>query len=286
MATSCISVSTFSMNDILIRSLTGALFVAVVLGSLWLGSWISFAVMGLIGVVGLHEFYTLKKNPMHGPTRWLSMALGALIFTVYVLMYFDVLDLFFIPHISLLPLLIIFIVEIYRNKDFPLENTSLSFFGWVYILMPLYLLAFLANHAFLYALAPLVLTWTNDTFAYLGGRFFGKKSLFPRISPKKTWEGTIIGVSCSTLAGWFIADYSGSATLFWIISAVLVATASILGDLFESLFKRSLNIKDSGKLLPGHGGILDRFDATLFAVPLFYMLLTTAQHWGWIALSW
>lgn len=274
------------MNDILIRSLTGAVFVAVVLGSIWLGSWISFAVMGLIGVVGLHEFYTLKKNPMFGPTRWLSIFLGAIIYVVYVFMYFDIFDLFFIPHISLLPLLTIFIVEIYRNKELPLENTSLSFFGWVYILMPLYLLAFLANQSFLYALAPLVLTWTNDTFAYLGGRFFGKKSLFPRISPKKTWEGTIIGVVFSALAGLIIAMNTGSATLFWIVSAILVAIASILGDLFESLFKRSLNIKDSGKLLPGHGGILDRFDATLFAVPLFYMLLTTAEHWGWIDLTW
>lgn len=286
MVTLCTSDSTFKMNDILLRSLTGAVFVSVVLGSLWFGSWISFAVMGLIGAVGLHEFYTLKKNPMYGPTRWLSIFLGIAAYTIYTLMYFEYLDYFFIPHIALFPLLTIFIVEIYRNKAQPLENTSLSFFGWIYILMPLFLLAFLANHSFLYALAPLALTWTNDTFAYLGGRFLGKKSLFPRISPKKTWEGTVIGVFFSAITGFLIATYTGSATLFWMTSAILVAIASILGDLFESLFKRSLNIKDSGKLLPGHGGILDRFDATLFAVPLFYMLLTTAEHLGWISVEW
>jgi phosphatidate cytidylyltransferase len=274
------------MKDILLRSATGAVFVAVVLGSLWSGGWLSFAVMGFIGAIGLHEFYTLKKNPMFGPTRWLSIVLGMTAYFIYTAMYFELLDPFFIPHVALLPLLTIFIVEIYRNKAQPLENTSLSFFGWVYILMPLYLLAFLANHAFLYALAPLLLIWTNDSFAYLGGRFLGKKSLFPRISPKKTWEGTIIGVLFTVVVGLIISLNTGSATLFWMISAILVAIASILGDLFESLFKRSLNIKDSGKLLPGHGGILDRFDATLFAVPLFYILLTTAQHWGWINIEW
>lgn len=274
------------MNDILVRSLTGVVFVAIVLGALWFGTWVSFVVMGLIGTIGLHEFYTLKKSPMYGPTRWLSIVLGVFGYAIYTLMYFDKLDLFFIPHVALLPLLTIFIVEIYRNKAQPLENTSLSFFGWIYIMMPLYLLAFLANHSFLYALAPLVLTWTNDTFAYLGGRYLGKKSLFDRISPKKTWEGTIIGVCFSAVAGFVISNYTGSSMLFWMVSAILVAIASILGDLFESLFKRSLNIKDSGKLLPGHGGILDRFDATLFAVPLFFMLLTTAEHLGWINIEW
>jgi phosphatidate cytidylyltransferase len=274
------------MNDTLLRSLTGIVFVSVVLGSLWIGSWVSFGVMGLIGAIGLHEFYTLKKNPLHGPTRWLSIFLGLTTYFVYAAMFFDQFDKFFIPHVAFLPLMTIFIVEIYRNKEQPLENTSLSFFGWIYILMPMFLLALLAEHDFLFALTPLVLVWTNDTFAYLGGRLVGRKSLFPRISPKKTWEGTLIGVCFSAIAGFVIAILSGSEMVFWIISAFLVSIASILGDLFESLFKRSLNIKDSGKLLPGHGGILDRFDATLFAVPLFYMLLTTAKYLGWINIEW
>jgi phosphatidate cytidylyltransferase len=274
------------MNDLVVRGITGFFFVTSVLLSLWFGSWISFAAMGAVGVLGLHEFYTLTNNPIYGPTRWLSIILGVCSYIAYTAMYFEKLDSFFVPHVALVSLLIIFIVEIYRKKAQPLENTSLSFFGWIYILMPLYLLAFLSNHSFLYALAPLVLTWTNDTFAYLGGRLLGKKSLFERISPKKTWEGTIFGVVFCALSGLFIAFYTGSATAFWMVSAILVAIASVLGDLFESLFKRSLNIKDSGNLLPGHGGVLDRFDATLFAVPLFYMLLTTSEHFGWISIDW
>ena len=269
------------MKEILIRSLTGAVFVTVILGSLWLGSWISFAVMGLIGAIGLHEFYTLKKNPLSGPTRWLSLILGLVAFFIYMLIDLGEIDIFFIPHAAMLPVLIIFITEIYRNKEHPLENTSLSSIGWIYILLPLFLLAHLAKEEYIFAIAPLILTWTNDSFAYLGGRFFGKKSLFARISPKKTWEGTIVGIGFTAIAGIIISIFTDTSVWFWMIASIIVAIASILGDLFESLFKRSLQIKDSGKLLPGHGGILDRMDATFFAVPLFYLLLTTALHFYW-----
>lgn len=269
------------MKEILTRSITGAVFVAVILGSLWLGNWVSFLVMGLVGILGLHEFYTLKKNPLSGPTRWLSILVGASSFFVYTGIALGMIDVFFIPHAALIPVLLIFIAEIYRNKEHPLENTSLSSIGWIYIMMPLFLLAFLASEDVLYAFSPLIITWTNDTFAYLGGRLLGKKSLFPRISPKKTWEGTLVGISFAILAGLIISLTSETSLIFWIITAFLVSLASILGDLFESLFKRSLQIKDSGNLLPGHGGILDRLDATFFAVPLFYLLLTTALHFNW-----
>jgi phosphatidate cytidylyltransferase len=116
-----------------------------------------------------------------------------------------------------------------------------------------------------------ILIWTNDTFAYLTGRMFGKTKLFERISPKKTWEGTIGGVFVTLIFGFIIGAFINKGEeLFWIISAMIIAPCAIYGDLLESLFKRSLNIKDSGTILPGHGGILDRFDAALFAIPFFY----------------
>lgn len=267
------------MKDILIRSATGAVFVTFVIGSLWLGRWISFAAMALIGALGLYEFYTLKKHPLSGPTRWLSIVLGVLGFIGFALIEFGKLSSFFTLHIIMLPILSIFIIEIYRKKDHPLENTSLSAMGWIYILFPLYLLALLSKtQDFIYAIAPLLLTWVNDTFAYLGGRFLGKKSLFERISPKKTWEGSIIGISFALLLGAVLAHYTEKSLWFWLLIALVVAISSILGDLFESLFKRSLQIKDTGKLLPGHGGILDRMDATFFAVPLYYIILMTSIY--------
>lgn len=129
----------------------------------------------------------------------------------------------------------------------------------------------MSSHQNPLAIGMFLLIWTNDTFAYLTGRFIGKTKLFERISPKKTWEGTIGGVVFTIGVGYLIGLWSSDYTsTFWMVSAVLIAPCAIFGDLLESLFKRSLNIKDSGNILPGHGGILDRFDATLFAVPFFY----------------
>jgi phosphatidate cytidylyltransferase len=102
-------------------------------------------------------------------------------------------------------------------------------------------------------------------------KLWGKTKLFERISPKKTWEGTIGGLLMTILAGYIIGTFVNTdRTLFWVVSAVIIAPCAVYGDLLESLFKRSLEIKDSGNILPGHGGILDRFDAALFAIPFFY----------------
>ena len=125
-----------------------------------------------------------------------------------------------------------------------------------------------------------VLVGCNDTFGYIIGVLFGKHPLVPTISPKKTWEGTIGGVVLTILIGFVFAYIDPSrGVLFWIPAAIIIVPGAIFGDLLESLFKRSLNIKDSGTILPGHGGILDRFDAALFAIPFFYC-------WSMIYLFW
>jgi phosphatidate cytidylyltransferase len=125
-----------------------------------------------------------------------------------------------------------------------------------------------------------LLIWTNDTFAYFSGRAFGKRKLFERISPKKTWEGTIGGILFTLLLGFIIGAYINKGeVLFWMVSALIIAPGAIFGDLLESLFKRSLNIKDSGKILPGHGGVLDRFDAALFTIPFFYCWSIIYLYW-------
>ena len=118
-----------------------------------------------------------------------------------------------------------------------------------------------------------ILIWTNDSMAYATGRLIGKTKLFERISPKKTWEGTIGGIIFTLGAGFLWSFYVSELPLiFWIICSPLVAVAAIFGDLFESQIKRQLGVKDSGTILPGHGGILDRFDAALMAIPIFYGL--------------
>ena len=118
------------------------------------------------------------------------------------------------------------------------------------------------------------LLWANDTGAYLVGRKLGRTKLFERISPKKTWEGSLGGAVLGIGVGYLNAQIFTDLSLFnWIIVALLVVVFGSLGDLVESLFKRSLNIKDSGKLLPGHGGLLDRFDGIFIAAPIVYTYL-------------
>lgn len=128
-----------------------------------------------------------------------------------------------------------------------------------------------------------ILIWTNDTFAYIVGKNFGKHKLFPSISPKKTIEGFIGGMIFSIIASYFIATYfiQTNNVYIWIIIAVIVSVFSTLGDLVESKFKRIANVKDSGTIMPGHGGILDRLDSIIFVVPfiyVFYLILNLIQN--------
>ena len=120
----------------------------------------------------------------------------------------------------------------------------------------------------------LLLIWTNDTMAYFVGSQLGRRKLFERISPKKTWEGTIGGGLCAVLVAWglsfIIKDFTQPQ---WLVLGMVAAVFGTLGDLVESMLKRSVGVKDSGNLLPGHGGLLDRFDAFIFALPFFWLAL-------------
>jgi phosphatidate cytidylyltransferase len=175
----------------------------------------------------------------------------------------------------LLPLFFIFLVsELWRNKPEPIYNISAGLLGLAYILVPFILILFLvtiSTRSNLLLIGMFLLIWTNDTFAYLSGRLLGRTKLFERISPKKTWEGTFGGIVFTFLTAFLLGWRNDQQDmLFWIVSACLIVPAAITGDLLESLFKRNLAIKDSGSILPGHGGMLDRFDATLFALPFFF----------------
>ncbi|NNK87673.1 MAG: phosphatidate cytidylyltransferase, partial [Flavobacteriaceae bacterium] len=123
-------------------------------------------------------------------------------------------------------------------------------------------------------LGSFILVWTNDSFAYLVGRTLGKQKLFPRISPNKTVEGFLGGLFFSCVASYFIAEYSGSLSFNnWLILAIIVSVFGTLGDLVESKFKRQAGVKDSGIIMPGHGGLLDRLDSIIFATPFIYLFL-------------
>lgn len=267
----------------LTRSITGFLFILTIVAGIYFNATIAMCLFGLIVLLGIDEFYGLvKKSKEIKPIKFLGTVAGLSLMIIIGLIILNIAatKLIFIP---ILMTFLIFLIELYRKKENPFINISYTILGIVYIAIPfsmLFHLGFYTNnnftdtYSFQIILGFFILLWTNDTGAYLAGRFFGKHKLFERISPKKTWEGSI-GGGIATIVGAYILSifFSNLSLTNWTVIAILVAIFGGLGDLVESMLKRSLKIKDSGKLLPGHGGILDRFDGLLLSVPFVYSYL-------------
>ena len=175
--------------------------------------------------------------------------------------------------------LIILLYLLISIKPIKTENVGQKLFlQIIYLILPFYFLIKLPiidnNYHPNIIIYIILMIWINDSFAFIVGKNFGKHKLFESVSPKKTIEGFIGGLLFAVLAGVLIGNYSNSFSILnWVIIAIIVAVLGSLGDLVESMLKRSLNIKDSGNLLPGHGGILDRFDGLLLSVPFIYSYL-------------
>lgn len=174
---------------------------------------------------------------------------------------------------------ILSISELYRNKIHAFQNLAFTFYAFFYITLSFVLLIYLPyvrtgdwQPGIIFY--PFLLVWINDTFAYLFGSQFGKHKLFPRISPKKSWEGAIGGGVSTIVVGTIIAPYLEGLTFVDAISiSSIVVVFGIFGDLIESMFKRCIEIKDSGKIIPGHGGLLDRIDSVIFAIPAIFVYM-------------
>ena len=170
-----------------------------------------------------------------------------------------------------------FLVELFKKNPKPFRNIALTFLSIIYITLPITLLHFLAFKDGQFGALPVlyffILVWVNDSGAYLVGVSMGKHKLYERISPKKTIEGFAGGIAFNLAAAYLIHNYSQIGNLWiWLVAALVISVAGTAGDLIESMLKRSLNVKDSGTFLPGHGGILDRFDAALFTAPMVSLL--------------
>jgi phosphatidate cytidylyltransferase len=184
---------------------------------------------------------------------------------------------------GLIPLsLIIPTIELFHKKKRSVHNIALSFLGILYIAVPFSILNLIStpiNNTNTYMphiiIILFVILWSNDSGAYLSGSTLGRHKMFASISPKKTWEGAIGGLILAIAASITIFYHlEPIGTIHAIAIAVITVIAGTLGDLTESMFKRSFKVKDSGKLLPGHGGLLDRFDSMLFAAPAFYLYIS------------
>lgn len=265
------------MSNLIVRSITGLVFVSLLIGSVFIHPLGFPIVISFFAILGIIEYLKLFKNHTTVHINWQIHLFFALLFygTLFS-MLIGVMPL--IGIVFLLPIVFLLaMTELYAKKDQPLANIAISIFGWIYILLPFLLMILIEKNgnytetkSFPLIVGMFLLIWSNDTFAYLTGRIAGKNKLFERISPKKTWEGTIGGIVFTFISAYLISYFTeANDTLFWIVSAAIIAPTAIFGDLLESLFKRSLNIKDSGTILPGHGGILDRFDAAFMTAPFF-----------------
>lgn len=273
------------MSNFWTRLFTGAVFTGLLIVCIALSAWYLHVLMGLLALLTLQEYTQLFKKSKSSPDTILVPILGVLIY------FFAIYDIYHLkdfqsisPYtISLLilafPLLSFF--ELYRKKAHPFENVALGLLGIIYIVLPFVLLNLMAissetgevSEAWP-VLAIFLIVWSNDTFAYLVGKQWGKNKLFERISPKKSWEGFVGGVVFAQLCAYIITLFTDDSFLEYSVYALVISTVGTIGDLIESMLKRSLSIKDSGKILPGHGGLLDRFDAVLFAIPVLYLLHT------------
>ena len=175
------------------------------------------------------------------------------------------------------------IVEIYLKSDHPLRHTAHSLMSQIYIGVPMAVMVYIAmNYSPYILLTIFVLMWLNDTGSYLVGCSIGRHKLIERVSPKKTWEGffggLIFSMAVSLLIFYFIKPFEGMehidmSLIFWLSVGAIVSIIGTWGDLIESMIKRDLQIKDSGNLIPGHGGILDRIDSILFVLPAILLFL-------------
>ncbi len=267
-------------NNFTIRVFTAIVFsVLLIGGTLW--HPISFFVLFLtVVVLGLMEFYRLVKVANIEPQYILGISLGVVIFAGNFLFANSLVD--FKIFLILIPILTtIMIIELYRQKENPFSNIAFTIFGASYISIPFAILCwFVFNPVFPEPYYPMVLLgfflliWANDSGAYIVGSLIGKNKLLERISPKKTWEGFMGGGMFSLLAAWLVSVYVVEISLTdWLIIAVITFVFGTFGDLIESLLKRMVKVKDSGNILPGHGGILDRFDSIIVAAPMVFIYL-------------
>jgi len=260
------------------RAITGFFFVIVMLASMLLGQYVFGVFYLLLSAFALYEFYGLVKQGGVQPNIFAGILNGVLIYAAFALVHDLLPDAFKYVFILALTLSLIFFQELYKKSEIPFTNIAYTMMGIVYAIIPFtffHALGFLGStFNFHVPMAFLIMLWSNDTGAYLSGRFFGRTKLFERHSPKKTWEGFIGGVLIAAVAGYILSNFYHELSWDkWVIMAVLIGCFGTLGDLVESMFKRSINIKDSGGILPGHGGLLDRFDGLLLSAPIVYAYL-------------
>lgn len=268
------------MSNLVTRALTGAVYVALTLGAAWAGPFTTYLLFLPVAIIAGDELHRLIWAEGQGPSRIGCMVAVGVIYTTFSLAVFDGTHLPLAIQLGVvLCLLLIALMGVLR---IPAPDPS-KYLGGSLLLIALVALPFAAMiNLFSYGtevfIGFMVMLWTSDTGAYLVGRSIGRTKLLPAVSPNKTVEGFLGGVIFSVGVAYLFSLYHPAlGTGTWVISGALVAITSTIGDLLESSFKRASGVKDSGTILPGHGGMLDRFDGALVAAPCMVVYLAIAH---------
>ena len=281
------------LKNLTVRTLSGAVLAAVLFGATLLSPWGYVALLAVITAVGVWEFYNLAQGCGYSAQRVMGTSLAVILFGFGAAIFASVavarsLEAERVILAAILYGLVavpsVFVCELFRRQEHPIANVAVTLAGVLYVALPAALMLavplLLSNGAGWNpwcALCYILTIWANDSFAYLAGVAFGKHRMCERISPKKSWEGFVGGVVAAVgfavLWGWLL----DGNMLVWAGLGGVVAITGVAGDFVESLFKRSAGVKDSGAIMPGHGGVLDRFDALFISAPyaVLYLILVS-----------
>lgn len=271
------------MKDILIRGLSGLLYILLLLFSLYYLETL-IALFFVFGIICLFEFNKLIQLKSIIP-----YFIFIVLFTIFGFWQLESTTITGLDQATQILMVITIFVQLFLIKDLFSEKTIPLFVTKRFLLTTFYIsssfvfLVLIANYHKTYnprvLLGSFILIWVNDSFAYLVGKNFGRQKLFEKISPKKTVEGFLGGLFFSCIASYFIATFTQTLTFTnWLILSIIISVFGTIGDLIESKFKRQAKVKDSGMIMPGHGGLLDRLDSIIFAAPFIYLFLRIIQY--------
>lgn len=273
------------LSNVTKRLLTGVVLAAIIIGSVLAGSLGLLILLLVINALALLEFYRLFRS-----AGVLAQSWGGVISSSFLLVTLHgVLNTWFGWQLLLLGIptaFMLFVVELYRKTEHPFHNLAFTFLGITWISIPILFFEAAAYIPFAegsyqrtMVLGYFFILWAADSGAFFVGKTLGRHKLFERISPGKTWEGSIGGAVVAFLVAYVLSRFiEERSTAGWIIMTAIILFTGTYGDFIKSLMKRSLHIKDSGNILPGHGGMLDRFDTLLGSAPFVFLYLLLFVH--------
>lgn len=274
------------IKDILIRTASGSVMLAIMLTTILWSTW-SFAALLVAITAGVTwEHLRLSEHCGAQPQKAMAMGLALLVVTPFALLYNEdylvtdsVFVAFVMTFVIMIATLVVLFVELFRQRETPIQNVGATILPALQVALPIAMLSLLPlmGEGYQYnawrVVAFFSIIWANDVFAFLVGITLGRHRLCERISPKKSWEGFIGGIVAAMGVALLAAHLLGEDMTVWAGLGLVSALAAVAGDLVESMFKRAAGVKDSGAIMPGHGGWFDRFDAVLTAAPVAVIYL-------------